>query len=175
MSIVVRSPTFGDVPELARINVDTWRDAYAGIVPDSRLQMNVDQYVERWRENLDNGPPGVEFLVADLDGVVAGYAIVGPYRPQPEADAEDTASWGELFAIYVDPPRQDRGAGKALHDTALDRLRERSYERVALWVLTANVPAVVWYERQGWVPDGTTGSYQTAGTSLPEVRLQRLV
>ena len=46
---------------------------------------------------LDGGFP---YLVAELDGTVAGYAYAGPYRPRPayRLSVEDS--------IYVDPRMQ---------------------------------------------------------------------
>jgi L-amino acid N-acyltransferase YncA len=48
------------------------------------------------------------FIVADVDGAVAGYAYAGPYRPRPayRFAVEDS--------IYIDPSMQRRGMGRAL-------------------------------------------------------------
>ena len=48
------------------------------------------------------------FIVADVDGQVAGYAYAGPYRPRPayRFAVEDS--------IYIDPTMQRRGIGRAL-------------------------------------------------------------
>jgi L-amino acid N-acyltransferase YncA len=48
------------------------------------------------------------FIVADVDGQVAGYAYAGPYRPRPayRFAVEDS--------IYIDPAMQRRGIGRAL-------------------------------------------------------------
>jgi L-amino acid N-acyltransferase YncA len=48
------------------------------------------------------------FIVADVNGQVAGYAYAGPYRPRPayRFAVEDS--------IYIDPPMQRRGIGRAL-------------------------------------------------------------
>ena len=48
------------------------------------------------------------FIVADVNGQVAGYAYAGPYRPRPayRFAVEDS--------IYIDPTMQRRGIGRAL-------------------------------------------------------------
>ncbi|MCC6889819.1 MAG: N-acetyltransferase [Hyphomicrobiales bacterium] len=48
------------------------------------------------------------FLVAEIEDTVAGYAYAGPYRARPayRFTVEDS--------IYVDPPSQRRGVGRAL-------------------------------------------------------------
>jgi GNAT superfamily N-acetyltransferase len=175
MEIVVRRPTLRDVDDLARINIDAWRSAYSGMVPQSRIDgMDAASYRQRWVDNVTVGRPGVAFFVADLDGVQAGYSIGGPYRPQEEAPpTEVTDRLGELYAIYVDPPHQGRGIGSALHESLLNWLAGEGYTEVALWVLEANRPSRLWYSRRGWHPDGDTGYWVADGQRLAEIRLRR--
>ena len=51
---------------------------------------------------------GFPFIVADINGQVAGYAYAGPYRSRPayRFAVEDS--------IYIDPTMQRRGIGRAL-------------------------------------------------------------
>ncbi len=175
MTVFVRRAGLDDVPRMARINVDTWRAAYAGIVPTAYLDgLDVHDFENRWRERLTTDRPGISSWVADVDGRVAAYAIVGPYRPQQDADpAEDVTGWGEVYALYTDPQLQGRGAGGAVHDVALDWLREHGSRRVALWVLRDNESSRRWYAAHGWRADGTTSRWDDAGTPLEELRLVR--
>ena len=48
------------------------------------------------------------YIVAEIDGRIAGYAYAGPYRPRPayRFAVEDS--------IYIDPTLQRRGVGRAL-------------------------------------------------------------
>jgi len=56
---------------------------------------------------------GWPFLVADLDGAVAGFAYVSPWRPRPAYahTVEDT--------IYLDPAATGRGIGTRLLERVL--------------------------------------------------------
>ena len=173
MQITVRRATLDDVDALARINIDTWRSAYTGIVPQPRIDgMDLAAYRARWIDNVTTGRPGVAFFVAELDGDPAGYSIGGPYRPQEEAGPEVTDRLGELYAIYVEPPRQGRGLGSALHTALLEWLAGEGYTEVALWVLEANRPSRNWYADRGWHADGGTGVWVAEGQRLPELRLR---
>lgn len=51
---------------------------------------------------------GLPYLVAAQEGEVLGFAYAGPFRPRPayRFTVEDS--------VYVDPPAQGRGVGKAL-------------------------------------------------------------
>ena len=52
---------------------------------------------ERWRDRIARPPAGWSTFVAEHDGVVHGFASVGPSR--------DERGVGELYAIYVEPER----------------------------------------------------------------------
>ena len=85
---------------------------------------------------------------------------------------------GEVTAIYVDPPWWGTGAGQALMDAARQRLTERGFTTVRLWVLAANHQARRFYERSGFALDGATAGYPVARADgsiieLPEVRYAR--
>jgi GNAT superfamily N-acetyltransferase len=174
VAVDVRRPVLRDVDELARINMDTWRAAYAGIVPQTRLDsMDPEAYRLRWIDNLTTGRPGVEFRVAEVDGRLVAYAIAGPYRPQEDAEPEVVTGLAELYAIYVDPPMQGRGAGTAVHDAVLGALAQAGSDEAALWVLMDNVPSRRWYERRGWRADGALSSWSAGDRDLPELRMRR--
>jgi GNAT superfamily N-acetyltransferase len=164
-----------DAPRLAVINVKAWRAAYQGLVPAPYLDaLDVDSFGERWRERLTVPPRERICLVAELDGVVASYALGGEYRAQQDAAAdEDTIRWGELHAIYTDPSLQGRGAGSAVQDALLAALLGRGFTTAALWVLRDNLPAITWYGNRGWRPDAATSIWSGAGAPLPEIRLVR--
>jgi GNAT superfamily N-acetyltransferase len=174
MAVSVRTPDLHDVDELARINIDTWRAAYGGIVPQARLdRMDMETYRQRWLETVSGARSGVACFVADIDGRPVGYAVGGPYRPQENAGPEDVTGLGELYAIYVDPARQRYGAGSAVHEVLLRWLREQGYVEAALWVLVSNTAGRRWYERRGWREDGALTLWSAGDRELPELRMRR--
>jgi GNAT superfamily N-acetyltransferase len=174
VAVVVRRPDLADVDALARINIDTWRAAYSGIVSRARTEaMEPAAYRRRWVQNVASPGPGVVVLVGEVDGAPAAYAIGGPYRPQEDAAPEHVRGLAELYAIYVDPPKQGVGAGTAVHDALLSRLAGEGFGEVALWVLVANRSARSWYARRGWSADGARSTWAAAGQTLPELRMRR--
>lgn len=175
VSVVVRRPTLADVDRLALINLETWRHAYAGVVPAAHLDsLRLERFRERWHRIITAGRPGVSSLAAEVDDTLAGYATLGPYRPQEDADpAEETQTWGEIYAIYTHPTLQGRGAGTALHGAAVDLLRTAEFHQAALWVLAANTSSRRWYAARGWRADGAVTDWVSeGGVALPEVRLR---
>src|ERR1700750_2816103 len=65
-----------------------------------------DAEMARRYESLRAG--GYPYLVAELDGAVAGYAYAGPYRARP------AYHWSVEDSIYIAPNAQGRGIGRAL-------------------------------------------------------------
>jgi ribosomal protein S18 acetylase RimI-like enzyme len=141
------------------------------------LDSRIPQRVRRVRENWSApGPTRWRTVLAeDPDAGAAGFATYGPYRVNGHNDSELDPSIGEVLAIYVDPDRQGRGAGRALMDAAVAELRRDGVTEVRLWVLTENAAARAFYERYGFVADGTNHFFRVErsdGTpvDLPEVR-----
>jgi ribosomal protein S18 acetylase RimI-like enzyme len=108
-------------------------DAFAHIYPPERYPFPDDAVREVWAEALSD--PGVEVYVAEVDGVPAGAVSVGK---------------GFLSTLYVLPAHQGSGVGSALHDLAVERLREQGFDEARLWTLEGNDSGRRFYERRGW-------------------------
>jgi ribosomal protein S18 acetylase RimI-like enzyme len=63
---------------------------------------------------------------------------------------------GVLQTLYVMPESWSQGVGNALHDLALERLREANVQEARLWTLTENHRARAFYEKRGWSLTGRT-------------------
>jgi GNAT superfamily N-acetyltransferase/chorismate mutase len=89
--------------------------------------------------------------VADIDGVVVGYARF------PD---------GWLDDLYVQPEHQGQGIGTAL----LEVVKAQCSDGFCLWVFESNAPARAFYERHGLVTlEHTDGSDNEEGA--PDVRM----
>lgn len=87
--------------------------------------------------------PAVEYVVAESDGVVVGFGAL--YDGAAE-DIEEPVD-ATVTAVYVDPSVARQGVGTRLHDVLEERARDRGAERLGL---TASLPAVAFYEAQGY-------------------------
>jgi ribosomal protein S18 acetylase RimI-like enzyme len=161
---LIRAARAADARPIAAVHVATWRDAYAGLLPDEVLAgLDVDEWAQRWNRNLDASAEGRFVLVFEQDGRVGGFVSGGPSR--------DEFPGGEVYAIYVDPARQGRRAGSRLLTAAARHLAEAHFTDASLWVLVGNHPARRFYESQGWRSDGTEQPWTRAGgDSVMEVR-----
>ena len=143
----VRLATDADADGIARVQERTWQAAYRHVFPVEELDRGGFIHPQRWRERIARPPAGWTTFVAEDDGVVTGFASVGPSR--------DERATGELYAIYVEPEEWSTGTGRSLLERAEEQLRG-SYGEATLWVLEDNPRARAFYERAGWSPAGTS-------------------
>jgi GNAT superfamily N-acetyltransferase len=123
-AVGVRAATEADIAEMHRIRLEV-RENRLG---DPRLVQPRD-YVEL----LTRRGRG---WVAERGGCVMGFAV---------ADRVECSVW----ALFVDPAREGRGVGRALHDAMLDWLFSDGAERV--WLSTdPGTRAESLYRAAGW-------------------------
>jgi len=161
----VRAATDEDAPAVARVHVDSWRAAYAGLIPQAVLDgLSVERREAFWR-SIAEAPGEHRLLVAEDDGRVVGFASTGPAR-----DDDLPPASGELTAIYVEPAAWGKGHGARLFRRAVADLRKRSLDPLVLWVLTENKRGRGFYEAMGWQPDGAERQIDFDGTAVDELR-----
>ena len=147
-----------DAPGIARVYVDSWRHAYAGLLPDRVLVgLDYERHSREWAWVVANrGDVQPVFTARAAKGRIVGMASVGLSRAKdrpadgPYASSTLTAPVGEIFTLYVDPDWQDRGVGRGLLAAGLGNLAARGCRRAFLWVLREN-PACFFYERMSGV------------------------
>jgi ribosomal protein S18 acetylase RimI-like enzyme len=148
--VTVRTAVHADADAIGRVQVETWRAAYRGLMPDEAIAgFDLEGRQRMWREGLAREPrPGSATFVAELEGEVVGFASVGRSRDE-EAENE-----GELYAIYLLPSCWDRGIGRALIERAEESMRASGFERAILWVMEGNERGERFYRAAGWSSDG---------------------
>jgi ribosomal protein S18 acetylase RimI-like enzyme len=164
--VSIRRAALADAPALSEIHVRSWQAGYRGLLPDSLLDnLSAAERLPRWRQRLSAEAERV--LVAELDGQVAGWLVIGPQR---DADLDPQRA-GEIYAIYVDPGAWRRGCGRALLTQALAELRAQGRAEATLWVLRSNERARRFYEAQGFQADGASKvEHNRDGVAFDEVR-----
>lgn len=140
----IREATEEDALAIARVQVDSWRTTYKGIVPDSYIAtLNYEQREQKWREFFSTaGRTPFAYVAEDDDGQVVGFASGGSNR---EGDRDYD---GELYAIYLLKEYQRRGIGHMLVSAVVKRLLQEGMTSMLVWVLADN-PSCAFYESLG--------------------------
>jgi ribosomal protein S18 acetylase RimI-like enzyme len=139
--ITIRPARPGDARSIARLDVETWRATYAGLLSRSYLVGLSERRREAgWRSVILREPRDVRVAVEEGEAVV-GFGSCGPNRG-------DRFYAGEVFTLYVAPDWQDQGIGRRLLIGLFRRLVATGRPSAILWVLRDN-PSRFFYERLG--------------------------
>ncbi|MFN4088051.1 MAG: GNAT family N-acetyltransferase [Alphaproteobacteria bacterium] len=144
--VTVRPARLADADAIGRVQSESWRSTYPGLVPDDvLLRMTPQRQATLWRRYLgDSRRPMGTVLVAEgeREGVVA-FGSCG---------AEQTGRLGgydgEVYTLYVGDFWRGRGIGQRLLHAMFARLAADGHKAVAIWVLDGN-PARFFYEAMG--------------------------
>lgn len=160
--MTIRLARVADAEALGPLHVESWRAAYAHLLPPSFFDtLDPAARTARFAEMITEGRT---VLVSD-DGEIHGFCSLGPSR--------DVDGWGEVYAIYLRPSSWGLGLGTELLSQAEGRLAEIGFDRAMLWVLEGNTRARTFYERSGWKPTPTRQTLDIGGTSLDELVYER--
>jgi ribosomal protein S18 acetylase RimI-like enzyme len=138
--VTIRHAQPCDRGSIAAVQAESWRDAYAGLLPKEYLTGRLAQDLERHWSRVDI-QPGDVVLVAEEDRVVGFVAVW--CRPEPFVDN-----------LHVKPAQRSRGVGSALMRAAARELIRQNQSSASLWVLESNRRALRFYERLGGVCSG---------------------
>jgi L-amino acid N-acyltransferase YncA len=118
MSLTIRAAEAADIPAITRIY------AHAVLHGTASFELEPPDEAEMTRRICALRDGGYPYLVAELDGAVAGYAYAGPYRTRPayRFSVEDS--------VYVAPEAQRRGVGRALLIELIAEAERRGFRQM---------------------------------------------
>ncbi|MFC8194131.1 GNAT family N-acetyltransferase [Streptomyces sp. NPDC057298] len=137
----IRAGVPGDVEQIAALHAESWRTAYAGIMPSSFLDGPLfEDRLALWRGRILEPQSAAGLFVAVDGGAVDGFVYLVP-RPDGRVLLDN---------LHARPGRTGSGIGGRLLRQALAwAATEHSGRDVCLEVLRANTRAVAFYERHG--------------------------
>ncbi|MDD9992061.1 MAG: GNAT family N-acetyltransferase [Rhodospirillales bacterium] len=140
----IRPACLSDASAIADIQVKTWRDTYAGLIPDrALLGLSRTSHIENWRRILrDARADSITRVAEGPDFCVVGFANAGRARPT------NLPYDGEVYTLYVLPDHQGAGHGRRLLVALFSALRAAGCKSALVWVLAGN-PARFFYEVMG--------------------------
>jgi len=173
--VKLREARLEDAEGMARVHLQSWREAYAGIIPDEILKnLDLAERVKGWKNQLGPSYEGARFnfVAEDPSQGIVGFSSGGPLRQDFGKEMkfpEDLkgVSDGEFYAIYLLKSHQGKGSGKKLFDCVVDGLKARGFRSMMVWVLKENMPARKFYEARGGVAIGK--AVITIGRQLDQI------
>jgi ribosomal protein S18 acetylase RimI-like enzyme len=160
-----RAATSSDIEVVAGLHAESWRRNYRGAFSDSYLDGDV--YTDRlgvWRDRLTLPDPNQYTVVAELDGVVVGFA---------HTIFDDDPTWGALLDnLHAAHHVKGQGIGtRLMSESARSLIEQRPAMGLYLWVLEQNTPAQAFYDARGGKAVGhETGGPFPGGGTAPSIR-----
>ncbi|MGE4459497.1 MAG: N-acetyltransferase family protein [Stenotrophomonas sp.] len=163
MAVHIRDAGAADIATITAIyavEVTDFVNTYEYEVPDEA------EMLRRMQDILARGFP---YLVAEIDGQVAGYAYANTYR------SRIAYQWTVENSVYVDARFQGRGVGSTLLQALIDACTARGYRQmVAVIGEPANSASIRLHERFGFQLVGVfRGLGRKHGRWLDTVQMQR--
>lgn len=133
-----------DAAEIAHVYVESWRDTYAGILPDAGLlKMSKVEHTAGWTRTIKGSNLRNPVLVAsDAKSNIYGFASAGPSRDK------SLPYEGEVYTLYIAPGWTGQGFGAALLSSIFRLFSKANYRGIVIWALADN-PSRFFYEAMG--------------------------
>ena len=140
----IRRALSSDAPGIARVDVESWRSTYVGLVPADLLASYDYGERERARRRLIADESRVTYVAEHRRDGIVGFLSGGPAR------MDDMPYAGELYAIYLLEQYQRRGIGRRLVGELCIWLLTQDLTSMYTWVLEEN-PSRHFYESLGGI------------------------
>ncbi|XVU24126.1 N-acetyltransferase family protein [Actinoplanes sp. CA-054009] len=168
-----------DAPEIARVQLTTWRSAYRRMFPAHVLaNLDLDYLTRGWAEAITAPPsPRHRVLIAveqsDTATQVVGFAAAGPADEQALAPEEPPLgeSTAAVTDLLVEPRWGRRGHGSRLLSAAVTHWRDDGFERAVAWAYEQDQAMRKFLSSAGWEPDGAGRALDVDDMLVPQVRL----
>jgi len=166
--VSVRPARAGDAEQVARLQLGTWRTAYADLLPPETLELPEEQVAALWLRAVEVPPsPQHRVLVATERAEVVGFAALAPAQD----DGLDPATTGEVAALLVEPRWGRRGHGSRLLAAAVDTWRADGVRTAVLWAWERDTATRSFLASAGWEPDGAVRGLDTGPRVQRQVRM----
>ncbi len=165
MSILVRESRDSDLPAIAAIYAPA---VLHGTASFELEPPTIEEMARRRAALIEQGFP---YLVAEIDGVPAGYCYAGAYRPRP------AYRYAVEDSIYIAPERQGQRVGSALLSKLIEVCESQGFRQmVAVIGDSASAGSIGLHKAHGFTHSGTVRSVGFKnGRWLDQVLMQRML
>lgn len=151
--VSVRPARPEDAERVARVQLSTWRTAYADLLPPEALDVPEVQAAALWLGAVESPPsPRHRLLVAMERDELVGFAASGP---SDEVDAV------ELMTLLVEPRWGRRGHASRLVAASVEHWRGDGFTTAVAWAWERDPATRGFLTGSGWEPDGAARGLDT--------------
>ena len=163
--VSVRPARPADAERVARVQLSTWRTAYADLLPPEALDVPEVQAAALWLGAVESPPsPQHRLLVAMERDELVGFAASGP------ATDEDVAGAVELMTLLVEPRWGRRGHGSRLVAASVEHWRGDGFDTAVAWAWERDPATRSFLKGSGWEPDGLARGLDTGAAVQRQLR-----
>ncbi len=170
--VSVRLAWADDAAAIAAVQVHSWRERYAGVLPGELLEeLQVERFRQAWTHSITRPKEARQRVLVALErATVRGFSATAPSLDQ---DA-DPAADGEVAEFVVHPEHRRAGHGSRLLHAVVDTLRSDKFSRGVWWVNATDDDLRAFLFDQGWDTDGAHRELDLHGDGSVLVRQVRL-
>lgn len=170
--VSVRPAAPGDAADIGRIQVETWRTAYAQLLPAPVLSgLSAEAAAATWSAAITAAPSARHHILVALEQQWrVGFVALGPADDLEDGDPEP-ATTVAVATLLVEPRWGRRGHGSRLLAAAVDHARGDGMTRGVIWIPEGDTASRDFLVSAGWAPDGLVRALDTGAGELREIRL----
>jgi len=144
---MIRAAKLSDAAGIAWVQINSYRTAYAPLMPAEYLAaFSYEEQEQDWKKLIGEGSD-LLLIAEDEAGQIVGYALS---RLIPSGQANYDC---ELAALHINRSCHRQGIGRALVAETAWRMHRQGCRSLGLWILDGN-PACGFYEHLGGKTNG---------------------
>lgn len=137
---------------LAQLAERFFRDTFGTLNTAEDMDVHARKHYGPDKQLRELEDPSLGYLIAEVDGKAAGFAMIGEPRSESCARFERPV---ELFRFYIDNEWHGKGIAVPLMQECYAEARARGGRTVCLNVWQKNPRAIRFYEKVGYRIEGT--------------------
>ena len=166
--VSVRPARPEDAERVARVQLSTWRTAYADLLPAEALDVPEVQAAALWLGAVESPPSARHRLLVALErDELVGFAASGPASDE-DLDAATTA---DLMTLLVEPRWGRRGHGSRLVAASVEHWRGEGFTTAVVWAWERDPATLSFLQQSGWEADGLARGLDTGPRVERQLRL----
>ncbi|MEO8576777.1 MAG: GNAT family N-acetyltransferase [Gemmatimonadales bacterium] len=152
MGVTIRRATEDDADLLSKIALKIFLDTFGPQNNPRDVEIHAARSYGPEIQLCELQDPGKAYLIAEVDGVPAGFAMLGEAKSESSHEFESPV---ELFRFYVDKEWHGQGVAQQMMDAVEDFARSLGGQTLCLGVWEHNPRAIRFYEKIGFRDAGS--------------------